>query len=106
METIRGGGDILQNIDLAPENTYQEVVQNIKVILVTVQKSIPMMRGLGIPGEVYGRPLSVVKNMLVGEIYGQIEEYEPRAVLGEIYFEGEGIDGEIVPVITLEGVRE
>lgn len=106
MEIIRGDGTLLQNIDLAPANKYQEVLQNIAVILDTIQKSAPMLREMGIPGELYGRPLPVVENILVGEIYDQIEEHEPRAILGGVTFEREDITGRLIPIIELEGVRD
>ncbi|ANU48518.1 hypothetical protein ADH76_09975 [Enterocloster clostridioformis] len=106
MEIIRGDGTLLNNIDLAPANVYQEVLQNIAVILDLVQKTAPMLRDVGIPGELYGRPLPVVENILVGAIYDQIEEYEPRAILGGVTFEREDLTGRLIPIIELEGVRE
>lgn len=106
MEIIRGDGTLLNNIDLAPANVYQEVLQNIAVILDLVQRSAPMLRDVGIPGELYGRPLPVVENILVGAIYDQIEEYEPRAILGGVTFEREDLTGRLIPIIELEGVRE
>lgn len=106
MEIIRGDGTLLNSIDLAPANVHQEVLQNIAVILDLVQKSAPMLRGAGIPGELYGRPLPVVENILVGVIYDQIEEYEPRAILGGVTFEREDLTGRLIPIIELEGVRE
>lgn len=106
MEIIRGDGTLLNSIDLAPANVHQEVLQNIAIILDLVQKSAPMLRGVGIPGELYGRPLPVVENILVGAIYDQIEEYEPRAILGGVTFEREDLTGRLIPIIELEGVRE
>jgi hypothetical protein len=106
MEVIRGDGTLLADIDLAPANTHQEVIQNVAVILSTVQKSCPMFRGLGLPSELYGRPLNVVENILVGYLYDQIEEYEPRAIISEINFETESKTGKMIPIITLEGVKE
>lgn len=106
MEIIRGDGTLLTDIDLAPPNVYQEVVQNIAVILDTVQKSSPLLRGLGIPGDLYGRPLPVVENLLVGQIYDQIEENEPRAIIREVTFEADSLKGTLIPIVTLEGVKE
>lgn len=106
MELIRGDGEALKNINLEPENVYQEIAQNIAVILSSIQKSIPMLRGMGLPGELYGRPLPVVENILVGYVYDQIEEYEPRAILGELTFERDDVNGRLVPIMMLEGVRD
>ncbi len=37
MDVIRGDGSLLTEIDLAPANDHQAVIQNIAVILDTVQ---------------------------------------------------------------------
>mgnify|MGYP001072524611 CR=1 FL=1 len=103
---IRGNGELLSSIDLAPDNIYQEVMQNIALILAAIQKSIPMLRGLGIPGELYGRPVSIAENLLVGEIRDQIETYEPRAIVGEITFERDEGKGILVPIVELMGVQD
>lgn len=106
MDVIRGDGNLLANIDLAPTNTHQEVILNIAVILDLVQKSCPMFRDGGLPGELYGRPLNVVENILVGYIYDQIEEFEPRAILAGVTFEEDHLTGQMIPIIELEGVTE
>lgn len=106
MEIIRGDGTLLKRIDLAPANAYQEVLQNVAVILDTVRRSCPMLRGLGISGEVIGRPLPVAENLMVAEIYDQIEEYEPRAIISEVTFERDDLRGVLIPIVKLEGVRE
>lgn len=56
MDVIRGDGSLLTEIDLAPANDHQAVIQNIAVILDTVQGSCPMFRVLVCPGSLYGRP--------------------------------------------------
>lgn len=106
MDVIKGDGSLLENIDLAPANEHQAVIQNIAIILDTIQNSCPMFRELGLPGQLYGRPLPAVENMLVGCIYDQIEEHEPRAVISEVTFESNALTGRIVPIIYIEGVNE
>lgn len=106
MDVIRGDGTLLQDIDLAPQNEHQEVIQNIAVILDLIQKSCPMFRDGGLPGELIGRPLPVVENILIGSIYDQIEEYEPRAILAAVTFEQNALTGEMIPIIELEGVKD
>lgn len=106
MDVIRGNGTLLQDIDLAPESERQEVIQNIAVIIGLVQKSCPMFRDGGLPGEVMGRSLPAVENILVGNIYDQIEELEPRAILAGVTFEQNELTGELMPIIELEGVKE
>lgn len=106
MDVIRGDGTLLQDIDLAPKNVHQEVIQNIAVILDLIQKSCPMFRDGGLPGDLMGRPMPVAENILVGSIYDQIEELEPRAIIAAVMFEQNALTGAMIPIIELEGVRE
>ena len=104
MEIVRGDGSLLKEIDLAPANEYQEVLQNVAVILDTIQGSCPIFRDFGLPGSLYGRPQSVVENMLVGYLYEQIEEFEPRAVISDVQFEHDAATGRTIPLIYLQEV--
>lgn len=106
MDVIKGDGSLLENIDLAPANEHQAIIQNIAIILDSIQNSCPMFRGLGLPGELYGRPLPAVENILVGYIYDQIEENEPRANIQEVTFEHDDLKGTLIPIIYIEGVNE
>ena len=106
MDVIRGDGTLLQEIDLAPQNVHQEVIQNIAVILDLIQKSCPMFRDGGLPGELMGRPLPVVENILIGSIYDQIEAHEPRAILAAVTFEQNALTGAMIPIVELEGVAD
>ena len=105
MDVIRGDGSLLKEIDLAPANAHQAVLQNIAVILDTVQGSCPMVRDLGLPGNLLHRPQPVVENILVGYIYDQIEEFEPRARVADIQFEHDAATGRTIPIIYLEEVE-
>ena len=97
---------MLKEIDLAPANVHQAVLQNIAVILDTVQGSCPMFRDFGLPGSLYGRPQPVVENIMVGYLYDQIEEFEPRARVTDIQFEHDAVTGRTIPIIYLEEVAE
>lgn len=96
---------MLKKIDLAPKNVYQEVLQNVAIILDTWENSCPMLRELGIPVQLIGRPLPIAKNIMVGELYDQIEQYEPRAILGGITFEENAFVGKLIPIVEIEGVQ-
>lgn len=106
MDVIRGDGTLLKDIDLAPKNAHQEVIQNIAVILDLIQKSCPMFRDGGLPGNLMGRPLQVVENILISNIYDQIEELEPRAIIAAVTFEQNELTGAMIPIIELEGVND
>ena len=106
MEVLRGDGKLLENIDLDPPNKYQEVLQNIAIILDTVAGSVPMVRGMGADGQFRGRPLNVIENEIVAHVYDQIERYEPRAIIAQVTVEAEHITGRLIPTVEIEGVRE
>lgn len=106
MDIIRGDGKLLENIDLAPANDHQAVLQNVAIIIDTWENSCPMLRELGIPAQLIGRPLPVVKNIMVGQLYDQIEQYEPRAILGDITFEENASTGKLIPIIEIQGVQD
>ena len=105
MDIIRGDGTLLKNIDLSPKNEYQEVLQNVAIIIDTWENTCPLLRALGLPGQLIGRPLPVVKNIMVGQLYDQIEQYEPRAILGGITFEENAFIGKLIPIVEIEGVQ-
>ncbi len=106
MDIIRGDGTLLETIDLAPANAYQEVLQNIAMIIGTWENTCPMLREFGMPPQLIGRPLPVVENIIVGQLYDQIERYEPRAILGGVTFEENAFTGKLIPIIKIEGVRD
>lgn len=68
-------------------------------------KYLPYAAGLGIPAQLIGRPLPVVKNIMIGQLYDQIEQNEPRAILGGITFEENAFTGKLIPIIEIQGVR-
>lgn len=105
MDVVKGDGSLLKEIDLAPKNEHQEVLQNVAIILDTIQGTCPMFRDFGLPGSLYGRPQNVVENMLAGYLYEQIEQFEPRAVITDIQFEHDEETGRAVPAIYLQEVE-
>lgn len=106
MDVIRGDGQLLADINLDPPNMHQAVLQNIAIILDSIQGSAPMLRGLGISSEYYGRPLNVIENEMVANVYDQIEKYEPRAIIASVSIETNHITGQLIPIVELEGVKE
>lgn len=106
MEILRGDGSLLKDIDLDPPNVHQEVLQNGAIILDSIRKSIPFLRGLGMSGQYIHRPINVVENEIVGEVYDQFEQYEPRAIIAGVRLEADYLTGKLIPIVELEGVKE
>ena len=69
----------LQNINMEPQTTEEEIAQNVAVILATPKGSVPMYRSFGLDMSFVDKPMNVAKNMAVIPVREAIEEWEPRA---------------------------
>ena len=91
----------LKNINLAPETTEEEVLQNIAVIISTPKFSVPLDRGLGMAQRFVDRPIQVAQSILISEVLDAVERDEPRAeVLGVTYELGD-TPGTLIPVVEV-----
>lgn len=88
-------------IDFAPATVAEEVLQNVRTIITTVQGSVPLDRAFGIDGEVVDLPINVAKAKLTNEIFRAIRRYEPRVEVTKIAFSGEET-GRLLPEVTVE----
>lgn len=77
----------LGNITLNEKDTIKAVLQNIKIILMTRQFSVPLYRNFGLPMQFVDRPMAAARAMLIAEINNAISEYEPMATVVDIVLE-------------------
>ena len=77
----------LEKINLAPEDTTEEVLQNVAVILSTPKFSVPLERGLGLAQRFLDKPIPAAQSILISEVLEAIEEFEPRAEVENVTFE-------------------
>lgn len=96
----------LQNVKIMPENTVEEIIQNIHTILSTPKGSVPMYRDFGLDFDVVDKNINAVKSLIVNAIYDAIEKYEPRASIVNITFDGDAMRGKIVPVVEVNILNE
>lgn len=75
------------NITLNEKNTVKSVMQNIRIILMTRQFSVPLYRNFGLPMQFIDKPIAVAKPLLIAEINDAISEYEPRATVIDVILE-------------------
>lgn len=88
-------------INLAPETTEEEIIQNIQTILATPKYTVPLDRGFGLSQEYLDKPHSVAKTMIVTDVFDAIEAYEPRVRVVEITFSStDGIT--LIPTVEVE----
>ena len=92
------------NIDLAPESTVAEIVQNVRTIIGTVKYSIPLDRNFGIDGNVVDMPIHQAQAHMTNEIFRAIRQYEPRVLLEGVTFSAD-ISGKLIPTVEVT-IRE
>lgn len=91
----------LENIVIFPASEMEEIIQNIKTILTTLQGSVPLDREFGIDPSVIDKPVNVIRPLMVKEIKEKIEQYEPRAKLVSIDWDGDGREGLMIPKVRV-----
>lgn len=91
----------LEAINLAPESTAEEVLQNVSIIISTPKFSVPLERGLGLAQRFLDKPIPVAQSILISEVMDAIEEYEPRAAVENVTFELGDRPGLLIPVVEV-----
>ena len=87
-------------INFAPSER-EEIMQNVRTIITTMKKSIPMFREFGMD-KILDQPINIVQARITAQVADVIKRYEPRAKLISIDYNGIIIDGELNPIITIE----
>ena len=89
-----------KEINFAPDNIIEEVVQNVKIICSTPKYSVPMDRLFGIDAEMIDKPTPKAMAALQAEIIQAIRKYEPRCKVLRVSFEG-NIDGKLAVKVRI-----
>jgi len=90
-------------ISLNEKNTVKSVLQNIKIILLTRQFSVPLYRDFGLPMQFLDRPLVASKALLITEIKDAISEFEPRAKILDIKVETDlSVPGKLNAIVEVD----
>lgn len=78
--------DLSNNITLTPKNVVEEIIQNINIIVTTVQGNVPLDRKFGIDGEIIDAQAIKGKSKLMIYILESVQDFEPRAEVTSIDF--------------------
>lgn len=89
------------NINLAPKNLTEEVLQNIASILSTPAFSVPLDREFGMPQRFIDKPIQVAQSILISEVLDAIEKNEPRAEVLNVTFEAGATAGTLIPIVEV-----
>lgn len=88
--------DVTQEIgavDFAPSSRTVEILQNVRTILLTLKKSVPMDREFGVSGSILDLPIAAAQAKLTVEIVAAVNKYEPRAQVLNVSYRGDGAEG-------------
>lgn len=92
----------VENINVAPETTEEEVLQNVAMIISTPQFSVPLDRGFGLSQRFVDKPIQVAKAIAVSEVMDAIAKSEPRADIVSVTFEQGESPGKLIPVVEVD----
>lgn len=85
----------LNEINLSPDNEAEEILQNIRTILITLKGTVPMDREFGVNGSMIDAPLSAAQAKLTAEIVAAVNRYEPRAKVVSVAYSGQEAEGKL-----------
>jgi len=66
-------------LKFSPANIIEEVLQNVTVLMGTIQATVPLDRNLGFPGDSVDRPVPVREAIIIMGLNSVISDFEPRA---------------------------
>ena len=73
-----------KEINFAPSNEHEEILQNVITIISTPKYSVPMFREFGIDGAMLDQPIVKSRAMFSSEVIQAVRKYEPRAEITHI----------------------
>jgi phage baseplate assembly protein W len=79
--TLNATEDLLEEINLDPDDEIEEIAQNVAALLATPKGSVPLLRGMGLDQFYHDLPQRVAQRQLEMEMTEALENYEPRVEL-------------------------
>jgi len=100
--TVEGLTYLTGNIDFGATG-INEVLQNVKYIVLTTIYSVPLDREFGIDASFVDKPTPRIPELIITqEVALKINLYEPRAKFRDISYDGDVLSGSLKVVITIE----
>ncbi len=84
---------------------YDEIAQNIKIIITTRKGTVPLDRAFGLNMDFVDRPLPVAKAMARAAIAEAVHKYEPRVRVTRIDWketETDAMIGRLAPLVSIK----
>ena len=99
----------LNEIKIMPATELEEILQNVKTILTTIQGTVPLDREFGVDKKILDLPISAVQAKISAATVKAINKFEPRAKVRKVFYDNtdrESADGILKPRVTVEIVNE
>ena len=99
----------LREINMFPQSAFEEIIQNVRIILSTVQGTVPLDRNLGLSATFIEEPVQRAMMTFVVFATETIQDYEPRVVVEEIEWvqrPDEAMDGRLYPRVKVRILDE
>ena len=93
-----------RKVNLFPASQIEEILQNVAVLITTVEGTVPLDRRIGIPITFIDEPLQEGIIELTVFLLQAIQEYEPRVIVQEIDFVNDAdaaMDGKLIPSVKV-----
>ena len=95
--------DDFSEFTLMENDLVSSVLQNVAIILSTLQGDVPFGREIGLAGKFIDKPMVLARTMMIAEIQDALLLNEPRATLkGVIFDEDVNAPGRLIPIVTVE----
>lgn len=88
-------------INLKPETELEEILQNVWVILNTLEYECPLARGLGLNTSYLDKTVESAQALCISDVFEKIETYEPRAEVMEVTFQYDLETGKVYAVVEV-----
>lgn len=93
----------LGKLSLNETDPVKGVLQNVAIILATIQGTAPLYREFGIPRDMVDRPIPVAKVMMTSRVKEAVERFEPRASVVSVRCQEDvNVPGRLVPTVEVE----
>ena len=105
--TIRGIDTT--RINWFPSTVVEEIIQNVAVLMTTIEGTVPLDRNLGITAKIIDEPHPRAMMELSVHLVNAIQEYEPRVQVLEVGFapnELAALDGKLYPEMVVRILDE
>lgn len=92
-------------LNLSPANEFEEIAQNVLMIITTPKGSVPLDRSFGVDNYLIDKPILTVRAKLTQEIIKAVKKFEPRAKILEVLFGSQIIDGRVNIKVVFEVIQ-